>query len=83
MLNIDKGNVVYIGEAYEYVDTKWGRRSTLLPNGLVGWFKTEAAGLFVSLETGNHYWPDDIDFDKSMGRCLQPNESILVRYTSQ
>lgn len=86
MLRIEPGDVIYIGKArpvpygqpwQEYnADDKWTDTHT-------GWFQVGRNGLAVSLDTAEYIWLEDLEDDASMGRRLQPNESVLVRYTSR
>jgi hypothetical protein len=72
MLRIEPGDVVYIGKV----------AASESSDDCPGWVLAGTAGLFVCLETGRYFWDDDLDFEHTLGRRLQPDESVLVRYTS-
>lgn len=72
MLKIEPGDVIYIGRHV----TDAGEREC------PGWVLAGTAGLFVCLTTAEYFWDDDLDYEQSLGRRLQANESVLVRFTS-
>lgn len=72
MLKIEPGDVIYIGRHV----TGAGEREC------PGWVLAGDAGLFVCLTTAAYFWDDDLDYGQSLGRRLQANESVLVRFTS-
>jgi hypothetical protein len=72
MLKIEPGDVIYIGTHV----TEAGEQEC------PGWVLAGTAGLFVCLTTAAYFWDDDLDYEKSLGRRLQPDESVLVRFTS-
>jgi hypothetical protein len=72
MLKIEPGDVIYIG-------------THVTPTGVQsppGWVLAGPAGLFVCLVSAHYFWDDDLDYERSMGRRLQSNESVLVRFTN-
>ena len=72
MLKIEPGDVIYIGRHA----TTGGEREC------PGWVLAGDAGLFVCLTTAEYFWDDDLDYFASLGRRLQSEESVLVRFTS-
>lgn len=72
MLKIELGDVIYIGKRI----TTGGEQEP------PGWVLAGAAGLFVCLTSAEYFWDDDLDYETSLGRRLQANESVLVRFTS-
>jgi hypothetical protein len=72
MLKIELGDVIYIGK----------RITTGGEHEPPGWVLAGAAGLFVCLTSAEYFWDDDLDYQTSLGRRLQANESVLVRFTS-
>jgi hypothetical protein len=72
MLKIEPGDVMYIGNTT-------GDESQ---ENCAGWVLAGEAGLFVCLESGRYFWDDDLNFETTLGRRLQADESVLVRYTS-
>jgi hypothetical protein len=71
MLKIEPGDVIYIGK----------RITGDAPADSPGWVLAGPAGLFVCLTTADYFWDDDLDYEQSMGRRLQADESVLVRFT--
>jgi hypothetical protein len=72
MLRIERGDVIFVG----------GTAAEGTPDDCPCWVLAGEAGLFVCLESGRYFWDDDLDFDQTLGRRLQPDESVLVRYMS-
>ena len=72
MLKIEPGDVIYIGH----------RITTEGEQAPPGWVLAGTAGLFVGLTTAEYFWDDDLDYSASLGRRLQADESVLVRFTS-
>jgi hypothetical protein len=72
MLKIEPGDVIYIGKHM----TAEGEKEC------PGWVLAGTAGLFVCLTTAVYFWDDDLDYEQSLGRRLQADESVLVRFTS-
>jgi len=72
MLKIEPGDVIYIGHRM----TTEGERAP------PGWVLAGTAGLFVGLTSAEYFWDDDLDYSASLGRRLQADESVLVRFTS-
>jgi hypothetical protein len=72
MLKIEPGDVIYVGKRI----TTDGEQSP------PGWVLAGTAGLFVCLTSAEYFWDDDLDYETSLGRRLQSNESVLVRFTS-
>ena len=72
MLKIEPGDVIYIGH----------RMTTEGEQVPPGWVLAGTAGLFVCLTSAEYFWDDDLDYSASLGRRLQADESLLVRFTS-
>ena len=72
MLKIEPGDVIYIGH----------RMTTEGEQAPPGWVLAGTAGLFVFLTSAEYFWDDDLDYSASLGRRLQADESLLVRFTS-
>jgi hypothetical protein len=87
MLRVEPGDVVFIGKYQEKVtgDRLWDKKKddALQECFPIGWFQAGPNGVFVSLDTADYFWDNFMDYEKSMGRRLQPDESVLVRYTSR
>ncbi len=72
MLKIEPGDVIYVGKRV----TAEGEQAP------PGWVLAGTAGLFVCLTSAEYFWDDDLDYETSLGRRLQADESVLVRFTS-
>jgi hypothetical protein len=93
-LELRSGSVVFIGTR---VVSRRARVSDLADTGPLappeidvfagpdapGWVVYDGQGHFHAADTPDDRWLDDtMDWDRSLGRLLQPGEALHVRYTT-